>query len=65
MPSVNLNNHINIAIRKFTSNQLTAVMHSSNFNEKVKEFIASHQSFNFIIKGTQPIGKNFCLMLWP
>ena len=39
---------------KVTSSQLTAGMLSSNFNEKVKEFIASHQAFVFMnsIKGT-------------
>ena len=37
---LNLNNQINIAMRKVASNQLTAGVLSSNFNEKVKEFIA-------------------------
>ena len=36
---LNLKNQINIAIRKVNSNQLIAGMLSSNFNEKVKEFI--------------------------
>ena len=33
---------------KVTSNQLTAVMLSINFNEKIKEFIASDQTFTFM-----------------
>ena len=61
----NLNNHINIVIRKVTSNKLTAAVQSSDFNEKVKEFIASDQSFTFMssIKGTQPNGKNDILAM--
>ena len=36
-------------------------MLSSNFNEKVKEFIASDQAFTFMnsIKGTSLLEKNF------
>ena len=41
-------------MRKVTSSQLTAGMLSSNFNEKVKKFIASDQAFTFMnsIEGT-------------
>ena len=52
-------------MRTVTSNQLTAVMLSSNFNEKIKEFIASDQVFTFmnsILREYQRIGKSFCLM---
>ena len=36
---MNLNNEVNIAMRKVASNQLTAGMLNSNFNENVMEFI--------------------------
>ena len=51
---LNRNSQINIAMRKATSNQLTTGMLSSNFNEKVKEFIASDEAFTFMnsMKGT-------------
>ena len=54
MQKLNRSNQINIAMRKVTSNPLTAGMLSSNFNEKVKEFIASDQAFTFMnsIQGT-------------
>ena len=61
---LNLSNHINIAMRNVTSNQLTAGLLSSNFNEKIKEFIASDQAFTFMnnIKGTPAYWKkNFVL----
>ena len=48
MQKLNLSNQINIAMRKVTSSQLTAGMLSTNFNEKVKEFIASNQAFTFM-----------------
>ena len=35
-------------MRKVISSQLTAGMLRSNFNEKVKEFIASDQAFTFM-----------------
>ena len=41
MQSVNLHNQINIALRKVTSDKLTAGMLSNNFKDKVKDFIAS------------------------
>ena len=37
MQSVNLNNQINIVMRKIGSNNLTAGMLCSNFREKVKD----------------------------
>ena len=51
-------------MRNVTSNQLTAGLLSSNFNEKIKEFIASDQAFTFMnnIKGTPAYWKkNFVL----
>ena len=52
---LNRSNQMNIAMRKVTSNQLTAGMLSSKFSDKVKKFIASDQDFTFMnnIKGTQ------------
>ena len=48
-------------MRKVASNQLIAGMLRSNFNEKVKEFIARDQAFTFMnrIKGTQAYRKKF------
>ena len=61
MQSVNLRNHVSIAMRKVTSDKLTAGMLSSNFKDKVKGFIASHQAFTFMnaIKGTPVYWKKF------
>ena len=61
MQSVNLNNQINIAMRKVASNNLTAGMLCSNFKEKVKGFIASDQAFTFMsgIKGAPAYWKKF------
>ena len=60
MQKLNLSNHINIAMRKVTSSQLTSGVLGSNFNEKVKEFIASDQAFTFMnTKGTPAYGKKF------
>ena len=53
-------------MRKVTSSQLTVGMLSSNFNKKVKEFIASDQAFTFMnsIKGTIAYWKKFlCYVL--
>ena len=54
MQKLNRSGQVNIAMRKVTSSLLTAGMHSSNFNEKVKECIVSEQAFTFMnsIKGT-------------
>ena len=48
-------------MRKPTSNQFTTGMLSSNFNEKVKEFIASDEAFTFMnsMKGTPAYWKTF------
>ena len=48
-------------MRKETSNQMTAGMLNRNFNEKIKEFIASDQAFTFMnsIKGTPAYWKKF------
>ena len=48
-------------MRKITSSQLTGGMLSSNFNERVKEFIASNEAFAFMnsIKGTPAYWKKF------
>ena len=64
MQCVNLYNQINIAMRKVTSDKLTAGMFSSSFKYKVKYFIASDQAFTFMngIKGTPGYWKNFYLM---
>ena len=61
MQKLNRSNQINIAMRKVTSNPLTAGMLSSNFNEKLKEFIASDQAFTFMnsIQGTPAYWKKF------
>ena len=58
---LNLGNQTNTAMRKVTSNQLTACMLSRNFNEKIKEFIASDQAFTFknSIKGTPAYWKKY------
>ena len=45
---LNLSNQTNIAMTKVTPNQLTTGMLSSNFNEKIKVFIASDQAFTFM-----------------
>ena len=45
---LNLSNQTNIAMRKVTPSQLTTGMLSSNFNEKIKMFIASDQAFTFM-----------------
>ena len=45
---LNLSNQTNIAMRKVTPSQLTTGMLSSNFNEKIKVFIASDQAFTFM-----------------
>ena len=42
MQSVNLNNQVNIAMRKVVSDNLTEGMSCNNFKEKVKDFIASN-----------------------
>ena len=61
---LNLSNQINISMRKVTPNQLTAGILSSNFNEKMKEFIASdfYSLLLIALREHQRIGKSFYLM---
>ena len=61
MQKLNFSSQTNIAMRKITSNQLTTGMLSSNFNEKIKEFIASEQALTFMnsIIGTPAYFKKF------
>ena len=56
-----LNTQINIAMQKICSDSLTAGMLSSNFKERVKEFIASDKAFTFMnsIKGTPAYWQRF------
>ena len=58
---LNLDNQINIAMRKVASNQLAAVMLSSNFNKNIKEFVVSDEAFTFMkcIKRTPTYWKKF------
>ena len=58
---INHSNQINISMRKVTSNQLTAGILSSNFNDKIKKFIASDQVFTSMnsINGTPAYWKKF------
>ena len=51
---LNLNNQINIALQKVKADGINAGMLSSNFQERVKDFIAKDEGFNFMntIKGT-------------
>ena len=50
-------------MRKVACNSLTAGMPSKDFNEKVKEFIATDRAFSFMntIKGTPAYWKKFLL----
>ena len=56
-----LKNQINIAMRKVSSDALTAGMLSGNFKAKVREFIATDKAFSFMnsIKGTPAYWKKF------
>ena len=67
MQKLNLNNQINIAMRKVTSSQVTAGMLNSNFNEKVKEFIVSDQVFTFMnsFKGSPAYWKKYLFDVLP
>ena len=53
-------------MRKMASNQLTAGMLSSNFNEKLKRVYCQLSSFYFyqLSREYQHIGISFCLMFW-
>ena len=61
MQQLNLNSQINIAMKKVSSNSLTAGMLSNNFSETIKSFIAKDEGFNFMnpIKGTPAYWKRF------
>ena len=48
MQSLNLHNQTNTAMRKVTSDKLTAGILSSNFKDKAKDFITSDQTFTFM-----------------
>ena len=58
---LNLNNQINIAMKKVCTNRLTAGMLSINFSDTVKSFIAKDEGFNFTnsVKGTPAYWKIF------
>ena len=51
---INLQNQIDIAMRKVTSNASIGDMLTNSFNKKIKDFIASNQAFSSInsIEGT-------------
>ena len=53
MQQLNLNNQINITMKKISSNSLIAGMLSNNFSKTVKSFIAKDEGFNIMnpIKG--------------
>ena len=56
-----LNNQINIAMRKITSTSLTAGTLSNNFKETIKQFVANDKAFRFMtpVKGTHAYWKKF------
>ena len=66
MQKLNLSNQINIAMGKFNSHQLLSGILICNFNEKIRECIASDEAFTFMssIKGHQPIGKSLTFSPW-
>ena len=53
MQKIQLNNQINIAMKKFGSNNLTAGMLSKNFKATVMQFIVQKKAYSFMnpIKG--------------
>ena len=61
MQKLNLSNQINIAMGKFNSHQLLSGILICNFNEKIRESIASDEAFTFMssIKGTSAYWKKF------
>ena len=61
MQQINLKNQINIAMKKVSGTSLTAGMLTTNFKERVKEFIAADQAYTFMncIKGTPAYWKKF------
>ena len=54
MQKIQLNNQINITMKKLGSNNLTADMLSKNFKATAKQFIAQSKTYSFVnpIKGT-------------
>ena len=54
MQKIQLNNQINITLKKVGSNNLTTGMLSNNFNATVKQFKAQNKAYSFMnpIKGT-------------
>ena len=58
---------IDSTMRKIASNKLTTGMLTSDFNEKIEDFISSDRALTFInsIKGTPAYWKMFYLMSWP
>ena len=61
MQKIQLNNQINIAMKKVGSKNLTAGMLSKNFKATVKQFIAQNKAYSFMnpIKGTPAYWKKF------
>ena len=61
MLQLNLNSQINIAMKKVSTNQLTAGMLSNNFTDTVKSVIAKDEGYNFMnsVKGTPAYWKKF------
>ena len=59
----NLNSQINIAMGKVASNKLRASLLTSNFNEKIKNFISSDRAFTFMngVKRNPAFSKTFCI----
>ena len=58
---LNLNSRINIAMKKVSTNQLTAGMLSANFKDTVKSFIAKDEGYSFMntVKGTPAYWQRF------
>ena len=48
LQQLNLNNEINIAMKKVSGNSISAGMFSQNFNETVENLIQSNQGFTFM-----------------
>ena len=55
---IQLNSQINIAMRKMSSDALTAGILSRNFKETLRQFIANDKTYNFV-KGTPVYWKRF------
>ena len=59
-------NHVNIAVGKLATTNLTVVMLSRNFKETVQQFIASPEAFSLMNtrKGTPVFGRNVCMTFY-